>query len=90
MSFVLMELNFVSGNDPNLLNRIQNPFYLSRFAQTFLDVSEVVKTHGPWSGAWVGESGGAYNSGGKDVSRTFVDGFWYKTFPFRISISIAF
>ncbi|KAL0385961.1 UNVERIFIED_CONTAM: Heparanase-like protein 2 [Sesamum radiatum] len=29
------------------------------------------------SGAWVGEAGGAYNSGGKDVSHTFVNGFWY-------------
>ncbi|KAL6186782.1 hypothetical protein ACLB2K_042901 [Fragaria x ananassa] len=26
---------------------------------------------------WVGEAGGAYNSGGKDVSHTFVNGFWY-------------
>jgi len=28
------------------------------------------------SSPWVGESGGAYNSGGKDMSNTFVDGFW--------------
>ncbi|KAJ8760976.1 hypothetical protein K2173_022014 [Erythroxylum novogranatense] len=38
---------------------------------------KIVKEFVPWSGPWVGESGGAYNSGGKDVSHTFADGFWY-------------
>lgn len=65
------------GNDPKLIHRIQDPYYLSRTVQTFKDVSTSVKRFGPWSGAWVGEAGGAYNSGGKDVSHTFVDGFWY-------------
>lgn len=67
---------FYSGNDPGLINKIQDPFYLSQVAQTFKDISDIVTNFGPWSGAWVGESGGAYNSGGKDVSRTFVNGFW--------------
>jgi heparanase 1 len=49
---------------------------LSQIAQTFKDVSVAVKEFTPWAGAWVGESGGAYNSGGKDVSHTFVNGFW--------------
>ncbi|KAL4313093.1 hypothetical protein GQ457_01G017250 [Hibiscus cannabinus] len=31
----------------------------------------------PQSGALVSESRGAFNSGSKDVSPTFVDGFWY-------------
>lgn len=31
---------------------------------------------GPWASAWVGESGGAYNSGGPNVSNAFVDSFW--------------
>ncbi|KAL5828672.1 hypothetical protein ACOSQ3_018140 [Xanthoceras sorbifolium] len=69
--------NLGPGNDPGLIDKIQDPFFLSDIAQTFKDISETVKTFGPWSGAWVGESGGAYNSGGKDVSRTFVNGFWY-------------
>ncbi|KAF2295005.1 hypothetical protein GH714_030111 [Hevea brasiliensis] len=41
------------------------------------DLSISIKENAPWAGPWVGESGGAYNSGGKDVSHTFADGFWY-------------
>lgn len=71
--------NYVThaGVDADLINKVQDPFFLDRVAQTFKDVSESVKLYGPWTGAWVGESGGAYNSGGKDVSHTFADGFWY-------------
>ncbi|KAI9168845.1 hypothetical protein LWI28_002699 [Acer negundo] len=67
--------NLGPGNDRSLIDKVQDPFYLSQIAQTFKDISDIVKNFGPWSGAWVGESGGAYNSGGKDVSRTFVNGF---------------
>ncbi|OMO65700.1 Glycoside hydrolase, family 79 [Corchorus capsularis] len=69
--------NLGPGNDPNLINTIQDPYHLNQIAQTFKDVSNAVDKFTPWAGAWVGESGGAYNSGGKDVSRTFADGFWY-------------
>ncbi|WVZ11464.1 hypothetical protein V8G54_015994 [Vigna mungo] len=69
--------NLGSGNDKDLINKVQDPYYLSKVAQTFKDVSESVKVFTPRAGAWVGESGGAYNSGGKDVSNTFVNGFWY-------------
>lgn len=65
-----------AGDDSKLIHKIQDPFYLSQIAQTFKDVSDAVNKHTPWSGAWVSESGGAYNSGGKDVSRTFANGFW--------------
>ncbi|XWS66231.1 hypothetical protein CRYUN_Cryun05aG0181800 [Craigia yunnanensis] len=69
--------NLGPGDSPDLIKNVQDPFYLSQIAQTFKDVSKAVDKFAPWSGAWVGESGGAYNSGGKDVSRTFADGFWY-------------
>ncbi|KAL2349180.1 hypothetical protein Fmac_003180 [Flemingia macrophylla] len=69
--------NLGAGDDKNLIHKIQNPYYLSQVAQTFKDVSIVVNEYSPSAGAWVGESGGAYNSGGKDVSNTFVNGFWY-------------
>ncbi|KAL0363875.1 UNVERIFIED_CONTAM: Heparanase-like protein 2 [Sesamum angustifolium] len=69
--------NLGAGVDPNLIKKIQDPFFLDEIAQTHKDVSTAVKLFGPWSGAWVGEAGGAYNSGGKDVSHTFVNGFWY-------------
>ncbi|KAH9774121.1 hypothetical protein KPL71_013536 [Citrus sinensis] len=69
--------NLGPGNDPELINRIQDPYYLDQIAQTYKDISETVKEFGPWSGAWVGEAGGAFNSGGKYVSHTFADGFWF-------------
>ncbi|XP_028762053.1 heparanase-like protein 1 [Neltuma alba] len=69
--------NLGAGVDKTLINKVQDPFFLSQVAQTFKDISTSVKEYAPWAQAWVGESGGAYNSGGKDVSHTFANGFWY-------------
>ncbi|KAJ4711440.1 Heparanase-like protein [Melia azedarach] len=69
--------NLGPGNDPSLIDKIRDPFILSQVAQTYRDIFVTVNEFGPWSGAWVGEAGGAYNSGGKYVSHTFADGFWY-------------
>ncbi|KAM7269082.1 hypothetical protein ACFE04_024579 [Oxalis oulophora] len=69
--------NLEAGVDPNLIHKVQDPYYLSQVAETYKNVSRVVEEYAPTAGAWVGESGGAYNSGGKDVSHTFVNGFWY-------------
>ncbi|KAK6916186.1 Glycoside hydrolase, family 79 [Dillenia turbinata] len=44
---------------------------------TYEDVLRSVKEYGPWSNAWVGESGGAYNTGGRNTSHNFVSGFWF-------------
>lgn len=65
------------GVDPTLIDKIQDPYFLDEIAQTFKDVSTSAELYGPWAGPWVGESGGAYNSGGKSVSHAFVNGFWY-------------
>ncbi|XP_064958196.1 heparanase-like protein 1 [Musa acuminata AAA Group] len=69
--------NLGPGNDKDLIRKIQDPFYLDQVAQTFNDALITVGEFGPWSSPWIGESGGAYNSGGKNVSNAFVDGFWY-------------
>ncbi|XP_051215082.1 heparanase-like protein 2 [Lolium perenne] len=69
--------NLGSGKDKDLINKMQDPFYLDKVAQTFSDMEATVRESGPWSSPWVGESGGAYNSGGKDVSDRFADSFWY-------------
>ncbi|KAL5553680.1 hypothetical protein UlMin_041081 [Ulmus minor] len=69
--------NLGAGVDPDLINRIQDPFFLDQVAQTFADVANSVAKFAPWAGAWVGESGGAYNSGGKNLQGKFADGFWY-------------
>ncbi|PIN21935.1 Beta-glucuronidase [Handroanthus impetiginosus] len=69
--------NLGPGDDPTLINKVQDPYFLDKVSQTYKDISSSIKSFGPWSRAWVGEAGGAYNSGGKYVSHAFVDGFWY-------------
>lgn len=69
--------NLGAGVDPNLVSKILNPHYLSRVEETFKSLDKTLQTWGPWASAWVGESGGAYNSGGHLVSNTFVNSFWY-------------
>ncbi|KAF8399562.1 hypothetical protein HHK36_015429 [Tetracentron sinense] len=69
--------NLGAGVDPTLINKVQDPYFLDQVAQTYKDISTTIMSFGPWSSAWVGESGGAYNSGGKNVSHTFVNSFWY-------------
>ena len=65
-----------AGVDPTLINKVQDPYFLSQIAQTYKDISDSIRLFGPWASAWIGEAGGAYNSGGKDVSHTFANGFW--------------
>ncbi|KAF0907160.1 hypothetical protein E2562_015681 [Oryza meyeriana var. granulata] len=69
--------NLGSGKDRDLIKKMQDPGYLDQVKKTFRDVAATVRDVAPWSSLWVGESGGAYNSGGKDVSDRYVDSFWY-------------
>ncbi|XP_038687776.1 heparanase-like protein 1 isoform X2 [Tripterygium wilfordii] len=69
--------NLGAGVDPHLVNKILDPYFLSKVSQTFVNLKETIEKHGPWASAWVGESGGAFNSGGRNVSDTFVNSFWY-------------
>lgn len=69
--------NLGPGFDSNLVSKILNPQRLSRVSETFGNLKQTIEKYGPWASAWVGESGGAYNSGGRHVSNTFVNSFWY-------------
>ncbi|KAJ7956440.1 Heparanase-like protein [Quillaja saponaria] len=69
--------NLGSGNDPNLVSKILDPQHLSLISETFSSLEETIQKNGPWASAWIGEAGGAYNSGGCNVSHTFVNSFWY-------------
>ncbi|XP_012438821.1 heparanase-like protein 1 [Gossypium raimondii] len=69
--------NLGAGVDPKLVSKILNPDHLNKAAYTFGNLTHIIRRHGPWTSAWVGESGGAYNSGGAHVSNTFINSFWY-------------
>uniref|UniRef100_A0A1J3IJ14 Heparanase-like protein 2 n=1 Tax=Noccaea caerulescens TaxID=107243 RepID=A0A1J3IJ14_NOCCA len=69
--------NLGPGNDPELVNRILDPKYLSDISGKFENVNRTIQENGPWAAAWVGEAGGAFNSGGRQVSETFINSFWY-------------
>ncbi|CAN4124568.1 unnamed protein product [Withania somnifera] len=73
----LVDFMMKNGVDPTLIDKLQDPFFLSQIAQTFKNVEKSANLFSPSSGPWVGEAGGAYNSGGKTTSHTFVNGFWY-------------
>ncbi|KAG0464966.1 hypothetical protein HPP92_019130 [Vanilla planifolia] len=69
--------NLGGGDDQGIVRKILDPFYLDYIVQTFKNVALTIKSFGPWSSAWVGEAGGSFNSGAKDVSNTFVNSLWY-------------
>ncbi|XP_057951835.1 heparanase-like protein 1 [Malania oleifera] len=69
--------NLGAGADPNLVHKILDPHFLNKASETFGSLDQTIQMEGPWASAWVGESGGAYNSGGHLVSDTFVNSFWY-------------
>ncbi|KAJ9187410.1 hypothetical protein P3X46_002867 [Hevea brasiliensis] len=77
---------FFEATGPNVIQGVTHhiynlgpgdPYFLDQVAQTYRDLSVSINEFAPWAGPWVGESGGAFNSGGKDVSHTFANGFWY-------------
>ncbi|CAN0896467.1 Heparanase-like protein 2 [Linum grandiflorum] len=69
--------NLGTGGDPKLIDRIQDPHFLSEVVQLYKDVQEVAEQSGSGAAPWVGEGGGAYLSGGINVQDSFVDGYWY-------------
>lgn len=66
-----------AGDDPNLAKKILDPDHLNKISDTFGALNQTIRGFGPWASAWVGEAGGAYNSGGRLVSDSFINSFWY-------------
>ncbi|PIN01871.1 Beta-glucuronidase [Handroanthus impetiginosus] len=69
--------NLGPGVDDHLIDKILDPSYLDGGAQPFRDLKNILKRSGTSTVAWVGEAGGAYNSGHNLVTNAFVFSFWY-------------
>uniref|UniRef100_A0A8R7QW53 Heparanase-like protein 3 n=1 Tax=Triticum urartu TaxID=4572 RepID=A0A8R7QW53_TRIUA len=69
--------NLGAGVETGLVKRILNQSYLDGVARQFSDLQQLLKTSGTSAVAWVGEAGGAYNSGHHLVTDAFVFSFWY-------------
>nr|ACR36272.1 unknown [Zea mays] len=69
--------NLGPGVDDHLVQKILDPSYLDGEASTFSNLQGILKSAGTSAVAWVGEAGGAYNSGHHLVTDAFVFSFWY-------------
>ncbi|KAL6898049.1 hypothetical protein ACP4OV_006645 [Aristida adscensionis] len=65
------------GRDTHLIEKILNPSVLNQMESTFSHLQGILKSAGTSTVAWVGEAGGAYNSGHHLVTDAFVFSFWY-------------
>lgn len=66
-----------AGVSTDLVQKILDPKVLDNEANNFASVNNLLRNVAPTTGAWVGESGGAYNSGHHLVTDAFVFSFWY-------------
>ncbi len=66
----------ITGVDEHLVDKILDPSYLDGEANTFRELHDILKTSATSATAWVGEAGGAYNSGHNLVTNAFVFSFW--------------
>ncbi|PKA63060.1 Heparanase-like protein 3 [Apostasia shenzhenica] len=69
--------NLGPGVDQHLIEKILDPSYLDGEASTFRNLRDLLRNAGTSTIAWVGEAGGAYNSGRHLVTDSFVFSFWY-------------
>ncbi|RZC52146.1 hypothetical protein C5167_020571 [Papaver somniferum] len=69
--------NLGPGVDDHLVGKILDPKYLDGAADTFKSLKNILKNSATSATAWVGEAGGAYNSGHNLVTNAFVFSFWY-------------
>ncbi|KAG0470287.1 hypothetical protein HPP92_016987 [Vanilla planifolia] len=66
-----------AGNDEHLVAKILDPSYLDVVGSLFSNMNRLIKSTNTSATAWIGEAGGAYNSGHNLVTNSFVSSFWY-------------
>lgn len=66
-----------AGVDPKLPDKIMDPAYLDKLQATAARVQSTVNSGAPAASIWMGETGGAYNSGHPGVTDAFMSGYWY-------------
>ncbi|CAN1159360.1 Heparanase-like protein 3 [Linum perenne] len=69
--------NLGPGVDTHLVEKILNPEVLDNVVGALRGLQSLLRISQSSATAWVGESGGAYNSGRNLVSNAFVYSFWY-------------
>ncbi|KAI7745696.1 hypothetical protein M8C21_011902, partial [Ambrosia artemisiifolia] len=65
--------NLGAGVDKDLVKKILDPSILDGLADPFKQLEKVLETSGTSAVAWVGEAGGAYNSGHHLVTDAYLD-----------------
>ncbi|KAK9207870.1 hypothetical protein WN944_000219 [Citrus x changshan-huyou] len=69
--------NLGPGVDDHLIDKILDPSFLNSGSQPFSGLQSILRSSATSAVAWVGEAGGAYNSGHNLVTNAFVFSFWY-------------
>ena len=64
------------GVEEHLIDKILDPVSLDSMVDCFSTLQNILKTSATSATAWVGESGGAWNSGHHLVTDAFVFSFW--------------
>lgn len=75
-NLIITECYFLTGVEDKLTEKILDPSYLDGVASTFSSLKKILQSSATSAQAWVGEAGGAYNSGHHLVSDSFVYSFW--------------